>query len=1127
MKITNFVCILIFGLSVNLSYSQANTISLDLQNVTVGQILDEIESATNFRFIYKIKDVKIDRIVSVDVYNQDVGKLLTVIFTGTNTSFKIIEKQIFLVNNKTDKAQIEKSEYSNLTISTDSINVVTGIVLDVDGLPLPGVKVVNLARNIISKTESETDFDGNFSVNGFPGELLQFSFMGMEVQEVAIQENTSINIMLVPDESALEEVILTALGVEKSKRSLAFAVTEVEAKKLYRARVPNIGNALVGKVAGVQVTAPATGVGGSSRVIIRGNSSLTGYNQPLYVLDGIPINNKNYGSAGQWGGSDKGDGISNINTDDIETMTVLKGANASALYGSRGVNGVILITTKSGKTSEGIRIELNSNFQLDQTVSDQEHQLVYGQGIEGRVYTSQQELLGTTDGGLQSWGAKLDGSQVVQFDGVMRPYSYTGNAQDQFYQNGFTFSNTLSLLGGDEKTNWRFSLADVQNESVVPNSKFSRNNYSVKINTQLSKRFSANIGGVYIRQHIKNAIRVSDFTHNVNTGIANVPANVNIGAMAGSTEKKGADLDGRELNTHGTIWWGNPYWAAYQDERNDEKERILGTVSLKYDIADWLYVKGRIGIDSQTLEQEERTAYGDLIDSGIGSISHITNRFYEQNLEGFVGANRELNDAFSLSLLLGGSKMLQENNSKSVQGNTFDIPFWEVYENTKNRSSGKGFNSQQTNSLFYSAEVSYKRIVYLTTTGRSDWFSTLNGRSQFYPSMGVSAILSEIVTLPESFDFFKVSSSVGKSSGSTEPYQLNSSYGLGVPFNGESVGGVAQSTIPNTSLIPFLTSEFEVGLEFKMFSSQLGLDITYYNKKTSDDILNAVVSKTSGYDSKVLNIGQISNQGIELLVYGNPIKTSYFDWGISFNLGYNKNEVISLLNPNIDNEGMLADRSRHLHAFIYHFEGLPYSQVSGYKYLRDVSGDLILTAEGLPQRDETIGINGIVPFGTGNAPIYGGLSNELRFKDLSLSFLIDYRFGGVMHSGSNARAYQYGLHEDTLEGREQGIGIIPAENIKSYYKAIADNITEQFIYKSDFVKLREIVISYPLPEAVLDKVKIEGLEVSLVGRNLWTIYKDVPNVDPESSYNVENGQGLEFFPVPRIRSVGLNLNIKI
>ncbi len=1020
---------------------------------------------------------------------------------------------------KREVREVEELNNENIPIQSEITGVVTS---DTDGSPLPGVSVIVQGTS----RGTQTDFDGKYTVEASEGETLVFSFIGMETQNVVIGSQSTIDVALVEDVNALDEVVVTALGIKKSKKALAFAVTEVKGADISTAKVPNIGNALAGKVAGVQVTKPATGAAGSSRVIIRGNASLTGNNQPLYVVDGVPINNNNYGAAAQWGGSDKGDGISNINSDDIETMTVLKGANASALYGSRGVNGVILITTKSGESRRGIGVELNSNFTMDSAISDQEHQLVYGQGIEGRVYTSQDELIGTSDGGLQSWGGKLDGSQVVQFDGVLRPYSYTGNAQDQFYETGSTFSNTVSFTGGDEKTNWRFSVGDVRNTSVVPNSGFNRKNYSARIGSQFSKKLYAEISGTYIRQTINNAVRVSDFPHNANTGIANVPANVNVPAMAGTTDKLGALENGREMNVHGTIWWGNPYWAAYQDERNDEKERFMGNVSLKYNITDWLYIKGRVGIDSQTLEQDERQAYGDLIDGGRGAISHNINRFYEENIEGLIVANKDINDDFSVSGLLGANQMKQENTSMGVGGNTFDIPFWEVYENTKNRGAGKGFNSLQINSLFYTAEVSFKDYLYLTATGRSDWFSTLDGRSQFYPSYGISAIISDMIEMPKSITFLKLSSSLGSSTGSTGPYQLNSSYGLGTPFNGYSVGGVAQGTIPNADLTPFLTEEFEVGIDFRMFSNRLGLDLTYYTKKTTDDILNATVSRASGYGAKTVNIGEISNEGIELLLTGTPYQTENFDWDVSFNLGYNKNEVVSLLDPENDEEIRRVAQSRHLHAFIYHYEGLPYSQVSGYKYLRNASGGLVLNDAGLPQKDESIGLNGIVPFGTGNAPINGGLTNKFRYKRLTFSFLIDYRFGGVMHSGSNARAYQYGLHEDTLEGRESGIGTIPAANVNTYYKAIADNITEQFIYKSDFVKLREIVLTYPFSQDLTSKMNIDALDISLVGRNLLTIYKDVPNVDPESAYNASNGQGLEFFPVPRVRSIGLNLNVK-
>jgi hypothetical protein len=299
--------------------------------------------------------------------------------------------------------------------------------------------------------------------------------------------------------------------------------------------------------------------------------------------------------------------------------------------------------------------------------------------------------------------------------------------------------------------------------------------------------------------------------------------------------------------------------------------------------------------------------------------------------------------------------------------------------------------------------------------------------------------------------------------------------------------------------------------------------LTYYNKTTTDDILNATVSVASGYGSKVVNIGEISNKGIELLLTGTPIRNDDFTWDVSFNLGHNKNLVKSLLDPEKEDEFLNVEQSRHLHAFVRHYEGMPYSQVSGYKYLRNASGTIQLDDSGLPLRDDEAGI---VPFGTGYAPYNGGLQNSFRYKNFDLAFSIDYRFGGYMHSGTNARAYMYGLHKNTLAGRETGIGTVSAENVQEYYRRIGDKITEEFIYKSDFIKLREVSIGYSLPSKISEKLSVASLSLSLVGRNLLTLYKDVPNVDPESGYHVGNGQGLEFFPVPRIRSLGLNLNVK-
>ena len=1004
------------------------------------------------------------------------------------------------------------------TTSAQDVSI-SGTVTSKEGEPLPGVNVLVKGSSL----GTQTDFDGKYTIKTAKGTVLVFSYVGLIKQSITVGNASVINVSMEEDENTLNEVVVTALGIKRSKKALAYAVTEIKGESLTKSRATNVGNSLAGKVAGVSVNAPATGPGGSTKIIIRGNSSLTKSNQPLYVIDGIPINNQVLGSAGQWGGSDKGDGISNVNPDDIETMTVLKGANATALYGNRGVNGVILITTKSGTNINGIGVEINSNFVMDKIVSDQDHQLVYGQGINGRKYTSADELLGTPDGGMLSWGGKLDGSQAVQFDGVMRPYQNVGNAQELFYRAGSTFSNTVSLTGGNEKSNFRFSLGDTDNKSVMPNSSFKKNNYSIKVNSKFSDKFSAGMGATYIRQKTNNAIRVSDFPMNANTGIANFPANVHPDLAKGETGKLGAGLDGRELNVHGTVWWSNPYWAAYQAERFDEKERLMANTSLRYEVNDWIYVQGRMGIDSQTVEQTDGSPQGQGYGAGNGDISHTTNRFQEENIDLIVGFDKEINENFRVNGLIGGNQMRQKIRSKSISGNTFDIPFWEVYANTKNRSAGMGFTAQAVNSLFYSAEISYKNYLYLTTTGREDWFSTLDGRSQFYPSVGLSGIVSDMFELPESITFFKVSSSYGKSSGAGDPYSLNSSYSLGNPHIGNSVGSIAQGKIPNANLIPFLTSEFEVGLDIRMFQNRFGIDLTYYSKTTTDDILNATVSVASGYGSKVVNVGEISNKGLELLISGTPIRNDDFSWDVSFNLGYNKNLVKSLLDPQNDNEFLSVEQSRQLHAFVRHYEGMPYSQVSGYKYLRNDSGVIQLDDAGLPLRDDAAGI---VPFGTGYAPYNGGLQNSFKYKNFDLAFSIDYRFGGYMHSGTNARAYMYGLHKNTLVGRETGIGSVSAENVQEYYRRIGADITEEFVYKSDFVKLREISIGYSLPSKYIEKLNVASLNLSLVGRNLFTLYKDIPNVDPESGYHVGNGQGLEFFPVPRIRSVGLNLNVK-
>ncbi|WP_051254415.1 SusC/RagA family TonB-linked outer membrane protein [Arenibacter latericius] len=1025
----------------------------------------------------------------------------------------------------------EPRTFKSLTVGTIQDNIVTGTILDENNVPMPGATVL-VEGTLIGTT---SDFDGNYSI-AVPENAakLSISFIGYETQTIAIAGRTEIDIILKESANTLDEVVVTALGIERSKRSLAYSVSKVGGDEFTEARETNIANSLAGKVAGVNVSRTASGPAGTSRVLIRGNSSLTGNNQPLYVIDGIPIDNTNRGSAGEWGGQDGGDGIGNINPDDIESMSVLKGNSAAALYGSQASNGVILITTKRGKTNQGLQIEVNSNFVMENAINHLDLQKEYGSGLLGQKPTTQSEAW---DAGEFSWGAKLDGSSVVQFDGVSRPYSYAGDNFDKFYRTGSTATNTVALSGGSADIGYRFSASNMENESILPNSGMKRQTYSANLHGKaLNDKLSFQSSAQYILQDVKNRSQLADSPGNAHYTVWQLPVTTNILDLKGDPNRLGANPEdatdlygatmgkkGYELLPTSSIWMQNPYWAAYQQTDMESKNRLIASASIQYDINEWAYVKGRAGIDQsdRLTESVNPTGTGHNIDGGMSQGQY---KYQQSNFDIMIGSRHEFDNGIAYDFLAGANKMRLQEDGTSASGNNFALPFFYSIANGINNGGGSSFSKLGSHSVYGQAEISYDNWLFLTGSARNDWFSVLDGRDVFYPSVGLSAVLSDVLTLPEAIDFLKVRTSWAQvgSVGDIGAYSLNQNYSLGRAQLGVPRGSISGGSVRNANLNPLLVTELELGFNMQFLKNRLGIDFSYYDKKTEDDILNAGISYTSGYWSTVVNVGELTNKGVELLLTGTPVMTQNFKWDVSFNMSYNKSKVVSLVDPENDEERFNIGLSRARHAWVTHIEGKPFGQITGTTYLRDANGEIDLDDNGLPQVDVDAGT---VAFGTGVHPFNAGLQNNFRYKDFSLGFLLDMKDGAVGHSGTMAQFYRRGIHKNTLVGRENGIGIIPASGIRDYYEKIYNDIAEEFIYDAGFIKLREITLGYHIPSKILAKTFISKANVSLVGRNLWLIHSNVDNIDPESSYTSGNAQGLDFFAMPQSSSFGVNVNL--
>lgn len=1025
---------------------------------------------------------------------------------------------------------------------------ITGrVTSSTDGSGLAGANVVVVG----TLTGAVTDFDGNFKLNAPSDGTLKVSYVGYAEQEVAINGRTTINISLEPQDVSLDEVVVTAFGIERDKKALQYSVTEVDGSSFQEARELNLANSLAGKVAGVNASNLSTGPAGSSRVIIRGNVSLTGNNQPLYIVDGIPIDNSSFGQAGLWGGVDQGDGMSSINPDDIETLTVLKGANAAALYGSRASNGVILITTKSGKNRKGIGVELNSNFVFETPIDFFDFQDQYGQGRDGLAPADAAEAWGYGNG--NNWGARLDGSMVPQFDGVSRPYVYLRDQNIQnFYRNGTTWTNTIGFSGGDANHQVRLNASVLDNKSIQPNAGYKRRNITASYNGKFGDRITLVSKVMYSNEDAQNRPRIADSPGNSMNALLSLPMNYDVNDLYGDPNKPGAVPEGvitqdakstgEELQISNNLWNANPWWAAYQFDQDDLRDRVITSQQARLDITDFLYVQGRVGMDWYVRRETSLTPYGTGYQRR-GSMNESERRVREINMEAILGFSDTYGD-LSVDAFIGANRMRQQFETLSLGGNNFNIPFFHTFANLQNQSPGYGFSAKGIDSYFGSATVGYKDFLYLTGTARQDWFSTLNPETNsiLYPSLGGSFVFSEILNLGNSGFFGKLRASWAQVGGDTNPYNLLLTYGLGQGHLGQPNASIQQGSIPNPFLVPLTSTEFEVGFDLRFLNNRLGLDVTYYNQVTTDDILNATISGSSGFDQTTINIGEMQNRGLELLLTARPVQTKDFNWNISFNMGINDNKVISLSEgiDEIRSAGGLGE-PRTRWAFIFNVVGEPFGTIKGFTQ-QMIDGKPVFN----PDNGQPVRSNETEILGQGVHRYTGGITNSINFKGIYADFLIDFKTGGQLYSGSNVRFVGSGDHRMTVEPTE-GLGfvsegrdkitvtgvdpngdaftkVLDAEETDGFWGAYSQ-LSDRFIYDASFIKLRQVSLGYSIPASVLNNVPVRTIRVSFVARNLALLLSNLENVDPESVYNNSNAQGLEYFSFPQTRSYGLNVKI--
>ena len=1122
LLVMRLTVILLFSFCLNVcANGYGQKISITRTNASLQKVFADIRKQAGYHFMYTSDLLEKAGKINLDVKDETIENVLNACFKNQPLTYSIVEKVVVIKEKIPMHPEIPRA----VLIS------ISGIVTGENGEGLEGVNITVRGR----ARGTTTNAQGRFVINAEKGEILVFSFIGYSTKEIPVSANPVMNVALSLASRQMNEVVVTALGITKEKRAIGYSTTELDGSKFTQSRETNIGNALTGQVAGVSVAGVATGPSGSSRVVIRGNASLKQNNQPLYVIDGVPFDNRNQGSAGQWGGADFGDGLSTINPDDVETIQVLKGVAASSLYGYRGANGAILITTKSGSKSKGFGVELNNNLTVNEVIDlRKDIQYEYGHGYNGTKPTS---AYGASSSAFASWGAKLDGSPAINFAGDTYPYQPYKDNFKNFFERGITNQSSIALTGSNDKGHFRLGLSNMYMKPVIPNSHMKQQGLNFNGTFNVTPKLQMILNANYVFEQVKNRASFSDAPGNQIASLLYLASSFDVQWLKPAVNASGVEL----VPNVDDVYTNNPYFVANYFQNNTSRNRLTGGLTLKYDLTGWLSIQGQVTRDGYILNRTEITPTGtQFLYGDNGFLTQTTTDYQEINTNLMLEANKKLGD-FSLQANLGGNSQDQKYSVGGIYGaGPFQVPYFYSASNIVDKPFDYQFRHYRVNSLFGSVDAGYKNFLFLTVTGRNDWYSTLNINSNnfLYPSISSSFIFSDVINMPSWISFGKLRAAYGRSSNGTEPYQNQLTYQLeGYAINGRPIGNITQDKIPNKFLKPVKISEQELGLNLQFLNNRIGIDVAVYHKKTEDDILDVAISPSSGYLSNIVNIGKLQNRGIEFLLTAAPVRSPRFKWNTSFNIAVNNSKVLALTPP--ENSPIPVSDDAYPRwgdaVSVQHIVGLPYAQIVGYAYKRNESGQVIYDADGYPLQ------NGDLPVPLGSA-IYkttGGFSNDLSFKNFNLSFLFDFKYGAKIYSGTNLLFYSNGQHTKTLQGREGGfIGEGVTEdgrpNTKSvmaqtyfYHITTGDNqISEEFVYDASFIKFRSLSLGYSLPPSVLKNSFIKSFNISLIARNLAILMKHTPNIDPESNLNNTNAQGLELAGYPATRNYGININVK-
>ncbi len=1090
--------------------NQTQLITLKRSKADLREILEEINQQTGYLTLANARFLDNAKPVDVDFVRTPLNVALDKILEGQKLSFEIEGKEIILKPVR-DEEQRDPPLSRQGTVPAARQNGVSGRVTDSLGNPISGVTV----RVTDGPQGTTTDNNGMYSLE-LPTTVkqLEFSYLGYVTQVATIQSGT-LNITLAAYSQQLESAVVTALGIVRQAKSLTYSAQVIDGSSMDEARETNMINSLQGKVAGVVISRSATGPGGSSKVLLRGSRSITGNNEPLYIIDGVPLNSGSRASGGtSFGGRDGGGGISMLNPDNIESMTVLKGASAAALYGSLGQNGAIIITTKSGKSGK-ITVDYNGGMTLDQAVALPEFQYVYGQG-DGGVYSPNSE---------RSYGPKADGQEVTLWNGNVVPYVGHPDNVKNFLRTAKTVTNSVSASGGNERMRTFFSYGNVVAEGILRNNDMVRHNIDLKLDNTISDRLSFTTKISYIYSEIDNMPHTGERGYALSS-ILRAPVSIPLDQMKDFAYIDEEGVERQSYWNPGSSILSNPYWNLNREIFHEKKDRVLGLFSARYRFNDWIDLLVRGSID-KTMEKTENKIYNDTYTTyGLGS-NYITGDYSRQstNVDALLSLQRDLTPSINLSANLGASLQQGSATSMSVDANGLNKQNYFFLVNARSPLTDNNFvQSPQVQSVYATATLSYNDYLFLDVTARNDWSSALppGNQSYFYPSVGLSGILTDMLSFPSWVTYGKVRLSLAYSGSGGSAYRDRNYYAVA---RGGLVSTPSTRSLPTYK--PELTSAFEIGAEWRFFNSRFGFDFTYYNTDTKNQLITISTPAASLFANQYINAGLINNHGVEATVNVVPVRTGEFSWDATLNFSKNVNKV-ERLTDEVTRAIIVDDRQVLIDAAV----GGSYGDMWGMGWQRDEQGRPLVSDQGLP----LLTAGKTVYLGNYNPNYNLGFNNSLAYKELSLSFLIDYRNGGTVIAGTQALLDADGHSKASLWGREEGI-ILDAYTVEgeknttsitpqSYFGTVGERYPagEFYAYSGSNIRLREVVLGYRLTGLISQNGWVKDAKISLIGRNLFFFSREAP-FDPELVSGTGNYGGIEYNSLPATRNIGLNVKL--